>query len=377
MTSPIEPVPQLQTAIIQTGNGTQPLTISDEVLVPALSSPHDVLVRVLAVALNPTDHKMPSHFPSHGNRVGCDFSGVVVCSGPGDGAQDPMAPGTRVCGGLFPYGRQQPDDKEPHCGAFAQFIVADSRLLIRVPAAWTDLQAAVLGGIGWTTVGLAISDPGALGLQALPSRPAASRTPVLVYGAASATGTMACQLLSCAGYAPIAVASTQSAALVSAYGATATAAYTSPSCLQDVKDAAAGGEPLRHAIDCITTRESAALCFSALHRTGGRLACLEGLPAAWRTRRAVHVKEVMAFEGLGRAMVVDEPTYSRAANQELLQLCQQWASEVQMLVDAERLKSHPVREISGGWDGVLSGLTTLQKGSVRGEKLAVQISMLG
>ncbi|KAI0477621.1 putative zinc binding dehydrogenase [Xylariaceae sp. FL0804] len=400
-------VPEFQTGIVQSGDaggGDHNLSISNSVPTPTLASPHDVLVRVLAVALNPTDHKMPAHFPSPGNRVGCDFCGVVihtVHAGQATSSQPSTAlkVGTRVCGGLFPYGRPQGGD-QPTCGAFAQYLVADSRLLVRVPDAWSDLQAAALGGIGWTTVGLAMSDPDALDLPGLPSRPAAAAAqnptgdggpgpgpmPVLVYGAAAATGTMACQLLALSGYAPVAVASKPSAALAAAYGARATAAYTSPTCAQDLRDAVAAvavggggarGEPLRHAIDCITTRESAALCFGALHRTGGRYACLEGLPAAWRTRRAVRVKEVMAFEGHGRAMVVDDPTYSRPANPALFELCRRWTVEVQQLVDAGRLRSHPVREVEGGWEGVLTGLATLQKGGVRGEKLAIQISALG
>ncbi|KAI3390393.1 hypothetical protein diail_9817, partial [Diaporthe ilicicola] len=364
------------------------MTISNTVPVPALTSPHDVLVRVLAVALNPTDHKMPANFPPPGNRVGCDFCGVVVHAGDavvvvqaGDGDDQtptpsqrhtPMGPGTRVCGGLFPYGRQQEDQEDPDCGAFAQYVVADSRLLIRVPDSWSDLQAAALGGIGWTTAGLAISDPDALGLPGFPSSPAAAcdksgrPVPVLVYGAAAATGTMACQLLTLSGYAPIAITSKQSASLATAYGAHGTAAYTSPTCVQDVRDSIASSDsgdgggggggggtsgPIRHAIDCITTRESARLCFAALHRTGGRYAGLEGLPDSWRTRRAVHVKEVMAFEGLGRAMVVEgDPTggtYSREANPALFGLCRRWAGEVQLLVDAGRLRSHPVREVGG------------------------------
>jgi NADPH:quinone reductase-like Zn-dependent oxidoreductase len=232
-------VPKLQTAIIQSGDvglGGQNLTISHTVQIPALTSAHDVLVRVLTVALNPTDHKMPAHFPSAGNRVGCDFCGVVVQSGE-EVRKDLTRARTRVCGGLFPYGRPQ-GDNEPDCGAFAQFVVADSRLLVRVPDTWSDLEGAVLGGIGWTTAALAMSDTDALALPGLPSAATpqpSSPIPVLVYGAATATGTMACQLLRLSGYAPIAIASNQSAKLVTAYGAHATVAYTSPTCVQDIK----------------------------------------------------------------------------------------------------------------------------------------------
>ncbi|OOQ89641.1 hypothetical protein PEBR_07325 [Penicillium brasilianum] len=135
-------------------------------------------------------------------------------------------------------------------------------------------------------------------------------------------------------------------------------------------------ELIRHAIDCITTRESVKLCFTTLHRMGSRYSCLEGPPAEWHTRRAVHVKEILAFEGHGRDMIVDGPTYSRTASPALFELCKRWTAEVQNLVDAGRLKFHPVREIKGDWEGIISGLATLQKGGVRGEKLAIHISAL-
>jgi len=97
---------------------------------------------------------------------------------------------TRVCGALFPYNPADPDN-----GSFAQFCV-DARLLVKVPDSWHDLEAASLR-VGWSTVSLAFSDPNALGLEGLPTKPShQSKDPVLVYGSATASGTLACQLLS-------------------------------------------------------------------------------------------------------------------------------------------------------------------------------------
>ncbi|KAF3018240.1 hypothetical protein E8E14_013272 [Neopestalotiopsis sp. 37M] len=311
---------KLQTAIIQ-GHGSEdspkgavPLVISHKVAVPALASPHHVRIRVLAVALNHCDYKMVKSFPTPECMAGCDFCGIVVEGG----AEATVGFGQRVCGAVFPNGRQNATD-EPgtHSGAFAQFVVADSRLLLRVPDAWSDAEGAALGGVGWCTVALALSSQDALALPAWPSQPAEDKLPVLVYGAATATGTMACQLLMLSGFRPIAVTSPQSADLAIAYGASATASYTSPRSVESIKQGA--GTPIRHALDCITTAESVAACFSALARTGGRYACVEGLQAAWRTRRAIHVKEVMGYEAFGcRALLGSEDsnstTYTREAN---------------------------------------------------------------
>ena len=112
-----------------------------------------------------------------------------------------ISKGDRVCGAVFPYGHGSDTDGEARSGSFAQWLVADARVLLRVPESWSDLEGAALGGIGWGTVGLALSAPDALSLSGLPSQPAdvdekvGDREPVLVYGAATATGTMGCQLL--------------------------------------------------------------------------------------------------------------------------------------------------------------------------------------
>lgn len=152
-------------------------------------------------ALNPTDHKFVTHFTQPGGLVGCDFCGIVVDLGSAVAAAGRISRGDRVCGAIFPYGNSNDADSEVRSGCFAQWLVADARVLLRVPESWSDLEGAALGGIGWGTVGLALSDPDALGLSGLPTEPAdvdekvGDREPVLVYGAATATGTMGCQLL--------------------------------------------------------------------------------------------------------------------------------------------------------------------------------------
>ena len=181
--------PKVQTAlVIQQRNSENrlPLAASHSALVPGLVSPYHVLVRVLTVALNPNDHKMMLHFSMEGNVGGCDFCGLVDVAG----ESTVHAVGTRVCGAAFPY---KPGDTG---GSFAQYLAVDSRLLVRVPVSWDDLQGAAFGGVGWSTLSMAFSDPDALALSGTPDRPAEKRQSVLVYGAATATGTLACQLLS-------------------------------------------------------------------------------------------------------------------------------------------------------------------------------------
>jgi NADPH:quinone reductase-like Zn-dependent oxidoreductase len=145
-----------------------------------------VLVRVLAVGLNPTDHKMITHFYMEGNSVGCDFCGVIEEAG----AHSLLTVGTRVTGADFPYRPNNPCN-----GAFQEYAVTDSRHLLVIPDSMSNLQAAAIGAIGWGTAALAISGPDALNLAGLPSRPTEKRLPILVYGGATATGIIAIQML--------------------------------------------------------------------------------------------------------------------------------------------------------------------------------------
>lgn len=180
--------PKTQTALVIQRDSSEnglPLAASHSAPVPGLASPHHVLVRVLTVALNPNDHKMMRHFPMEGNTAGCDFCGIVDVAG----ESSTCAVGTRVCGAAFPY---KPGDTG---GSFAQYLAVDSRLLVRVPASWNDLQGAAFGGVGWSTLSMAFSDSEALALSGTPDSPVEKKQPVLVYGAATATGTLACQLL--------------------------------------------------------------------------------------------------------------------------------------------------------------------------------------
>lgn len=100
----------------------------------------------------------------------------------------------------------------------------------------------------------------------------------------------------------------------------------------------------------------------------------------------VKVKEVMGYEVLGRAVDLGGPqsTYTRGVNQRACQAGQDWAAELQALLDGGSLRVHPIQEVCAEKDpsrnlcawprAVISGLETLKAGGVRGRKLVVRIS---
>lgn len=186
--------PQTMECLVQSPSGEGPPVVSDARPIPEVKEAYDVLIQVATVALNPTDYKSPASNPSPCAIMGCDFMGTVVSAGPQvDRASTGISAGTRVCG--FVHGS---NPRNPDKGSFAEYLVTDVRLLVRVPDSWSDLEGAALGGVGWGTVALAMES--SLQLPGRPSKPVlrredGSRTPVLVYGGATATGTMACQIL--------------------------------------------------------------------------------------------------------------------------------------------------------------------------------------
>ncbi|KAF3401648.1 Deshydrogenase mokE [Penicillium rolfsii] len=357
-----------QVCLIQDPNGPSQLSLSHAIPAPFIQHPHEVLVRVSAVALNPIDWKVPHYFPTPGSVVGCDFSGIIIARG--DEVTD-FAVGQRVCGAII----SSPTPERQSTGAFARFLVADARALIAVPPNWSDLQAAALGGVGWYTAGLTLYDQDMLQLTGRPSHPAplradGTRVPVLVYGGATATGTMMCQWLSRSGYAVIATTSVASSAMVKTYGAIETIDYASPDCVAQIRRATGG--QLRHVIDCVTTKTTMSICMEAICRVGGRYICLEDFQTDWISRKAVRVSLVVGAEALGQGLTLQGP-YARDPDPCKLEITMQMRCEMQKLIDTAQIHPHPVRELVGGWDAIRQGLQMLREGSVRGVKLAVKI----
>ena len=178
-------LPRTQSAIIQNDNG-RPILVHDRA-VPSLR-PCTVLVKTVAVALNPSDYKMGLKFPSQGSTVGMDFAGMIVQI---DSEAAELRPdlkiGDSVCG--LVHG-SNPADKE--IGSFAEYLLAPAELLIKVPREMRLEEAATLG------VALAINCLAlweSLGITASPEKPAEKPYDVLVYGGSTACGTMAIQLL--------------------------------------------------------------------------------------------------------------------------------------------------------------------------------------
>ena len=173
--------PSTQSALTIKGPGEIAFTTS--VPVPTLP-PDGLLVRVVAVALNPDDAKSSEYSPTLGAISGCDFAGWVVAIG--HLVTRPLQVGDRVCAMVFGN-----NPKEPGNGAFATYVTASADLVFQIPPKMSFEEGAALA-CGITTCGLALYHT--LGLPQPPER---SLDPhfVLIYGASTATGTLAIQFV--------------------------------------------------------------------------------------------------------------------------------------------------------------------------------------
>ncbi|KAF2874834.1 chaperonin 10-like protein [Massariosphaeria phaeospora] len=324
--------------------------------------PNGILVRTVAVALAPTDYKMPEKFPTPGVVSGCDFAGTIVKIG--SEVERPLKAGDRVFGGI--HGA---NPAEPTSGSFAEYLVADAEFVFLVPEDMPWETAAAMSGIGIGTTGLAIfyylKPPGTL------EKPAEKPVTVLVNGGATASGTMAIQLLRLAGLNPIATCSPKNNDLVTSYGASAVFSYHDDNCAALIRSHTKNA--LKYVLDCVATASAIELCHAAIGRLGGTYIALEMPPPLANERKTVKTDWCLGMSLLGKEIQLGDG-YGMPANEEHHRFGIQLYGTVQRLLDEGKLRAHPVRMVEGGLQGVLDeGLGLLRAQKVSAQKLVAFI----
>lgn len=161
-------------------HGAKTASIDSNIKLPSLR-PDYVLVKTIAVALNPTDWKH-INFVESPATIGCDFAGIV--ENVGADVKTRWKKGDRVYGFAHGGNEVQPED-----GAFGEFLVAKGETIMRVPDDMSFEEAATFG-VGTLTVGQGLYQ--SLGLP-FPDQPVEESFPILIYGGSSATGALAIQ----------------------------------------------------------------------------------------------------------------------------------------------------------------------------------------
>uniref|UniRef100_L2GGH2 Zinc-binding oxidoreductase n=1 Tax=Colletotrichum fructicola (strain Nara gc5) TaxID=1213859 RepID=L2GGH2_COLFN len=232
-----------------------------------------LIVKVAAVALNPTDVLHIDTFAPVGARVGCDYAGTVEEIGPK--ASKAFKKGDRVAG--FAHGSNALHHED---GTFAEYITVKADLQLGIPDSISFEEAATLG-LGVVTAGQALFQ--SLDVPYL-DNPATEAGPHLRRQHGDGI----------AGYPKL--------------GVDVVLDYHSNTVVEDIKKHAGAGQ-LKNVLDCISTEATAKICVNAFGEAGGVYSALRFVPeelvSAINDKKFVADTEKLLAEG---KLVPHKPT---------------------------------------------------------------------
>lgn len=356
-------IPPTQAAVLQQRGGK--LAIVHNAPVPTIL-PGWLLVRNVAVSLNPCDFKMAARFPTPGLKDGVDFAGTVAAVGSEVAGYHV---GDRVFG-CVPSNKQ--DDSES--GSFSEFVKVEAIYTLRIPTTMSFETAMALNPACICTVALALHQ--SLGLPATPDEAAelgaTTTDTVLVHGGSSSVGLLAIQMLKLLGHHVVTTCSPHNFSLVKHYGADAVFDYRSRTCAADIRSYTKN--KLRRVIDPFGEAATTSLCYEAIGRAGGIYCSLETYQQSLCTRRTVKHSLVMGPAILGRGVLLPEP-YGVPPDPELHEWSKKFFRSLQVLIDDNKIKPLPMEKLQpGGFQTVIAGLEILKSKKVSGKKLVVRVS---
>lgn len=323
-----------------------------------------MLVKTVALALNPVDTKMLAGFAVPGAILGYDFSGIVIAIGSEiSKSYKNIQVGDRVLG----TGNSMDPDR-PAAGAFAQYVSLPAILTLRIPDNMSFADAAcistalVCAGLGlfWS-----MNIPGSLS-SPCPATSEKRRPYVLINGGSTPTGTMALQLLKLSNIPAIATCSPKHNELVLSYGAEKVFDYRSSTCAQEIRTYT--NNSLAYALDCITVVATMNLCYEAIGRAGGRYTALDPFPEAQHTRRVIKPDWILGSAAKGKGSKWPAP-YERDPEPKVSAFAEDLFNQAQKHVDSGEIRNHPARVRPGGLTGLLDGIESIRRNEVSGFKL--------
>ncbi|GIZ48975.1 hypothetical protein CKM354_001201800 [Cercospora kikuchii] len=333
-----------------------------EVPLPKLRDDY-MLVKVDAVALNPTDWKHIYKIGKGGETVGVDLCGTIIEIGPK--VTKPWNKGSRIA--TFVHGGNASQHED---GAFAEYAMVKGDLGISPSESMSSFEAATLGA-GVITCGQALYQ--SLGLP-LPNdtsnrKESFAGTFVLIYGASTATGTLAVQYAKLSGARVIATSSPQNFDLLKSLGAEQVFSYKDPECAAKIRSYT--NDSLQIVLDCISEHNSPQICEESISSTKG--GAISYLLRAKHTREDVENKHTLGYTVVGEAF--EKMGHSFAAKPEDFEFSKKFCELTEGLLKEGKLVPHPQEKNLGGkgLEGVLQGIEELRQGRVSGKKLVYAI----
>ncbi|KAJ6093453.1 Protein TOXD [Penicillium sp. IBT 16267x] len=325
-----------QKAIVITGPEKAELITNRPI--PALRD-NCLLVKTIAVGLNPTDWKSITRSPPSGH------------------VKKQWRKGDRVCGFSHGCNITQPED-----GAFAEYIAVKGDTVMRLPDNLSFQEGATLG-IGIATVAQALYQSLKL---ALPTEPIKDATPILIYGGSTATGTLGIQFAKLSGYTVLTTCSPRNFDLVRGLGADAVFDYRDPKAAVEIKKQT--NDNLKLVLDCIALGDSIKFCDEAISSSGGDYGSLL-IVKTEREKINRHFTVAYTISGedfkYGDMLIPGRPEDKAYA--------EMFFPIAETLLAQSKVKVHPPTVGKEGLKGVLEGLELLKNGKVSGEKLVYNI----
>ncbi|GAP82495.1 putative zinc-binding oxidoreductase [Rosellinia necatrix] len=329
-----------------------------------------ILVRTVAVALNPTDWTTLDAPGEDGTLVGCDYAGIVEKVG--EAVARDFSKGDRVAG--FAHGG---NDANPETGAFARYIAVKGDLQARIPDG-VSFEAACTVGVGFATAGYALYKVLGLPLPGdVPNAPVrgkgGGRSSVLIYGGSTATGTIAIQLAKLSGWDVITTCSPKNFDLVRSRGADQIFDYRLPDVGQLIHEASNGS--ITRILDTVNEEGTAAICAAAFSprtnpaRRESRIYCnLLGVDCP---RDDVESVFFLGYSLSGEAYVFEAEPHP--ARPEDFEFGRTWMPAAEKLWAQRRLATHPEKVGTGGLQGCIEGMEEMRRGRISGVKLVYRV----
>ncbi|KAK4500049.1 hypothetical protein PRZ48_008235 [Zasmidium cellare] len=366
---PFSVLPKQQTTIVVAGPGK--LEIKHDAPMPEMT-PSTVIVKTAALAINPADAKMLDYSAVPGAIHGYDYAGTIVALGSEVAAEGRLSVGDRVAGLVHGMNKLKPE-----IGAFAEYVSGCADLMLKLPDGMSFEEGASLGtGVATAALGLFKELKVTPSLEPLADGKVSAQEEsefVLVSGGSTATGTRAIQLLKLAGLRPIATSSPRNFDLCYHFGAEKVFDYKSPDCASEIRRYTQG--ELAFALDCVSQADTTQLCFSAIGRAGGKYCALEPFRESVAKTRELTLRPswLMVLTIFGGPVALDGE-YGREASAEDREFGRQAFKAVQGLMDRGLIEAHPVKNLKGGWKGVVEGVERIRSQAMSGQKLVCSVA---
>ncbi|KAI0069768.1 GroES-like protein [Panus rudis PR-1116 ss-1] len=320
----------------------------------------EILVKNVAVALNPTDWKRIEMAVTPGSISGVDFAGIVVKIGE---KVTNVAIGDKVAG--FVHGGAVPDE-----GSFAEYLKASADLVWKIPEDTLSFEEAATMGCGLLTAVQALFNPTRLGLVEPPEKVNRDEW-VFVYGGSSSVGLFAVQLVHLAGYKVVSVSSPQNFELVKSLGADAVFDYRDPDVVSKIKSLT--GDSIHKALDTISTESSQVLSVKTFAPGPGKLlTILAPSSSAQKVNPEVELQFTLLTTVLGRAFDFIGKHFPASPEDKAHMV--QFLKKLPGFVKEGKIKPNPVKLWPvNGLDAIPEGLQYLREGKNSGEKVVHRI----